>query len=88
MLGVRIDADLENRLAALAEKTQRSKSYLVKQAISDYLQRQEVIAERNAETLTNWAEYNATGVAVDGDVVNEWIASWGAEDEKPCPIRK
>jgi RHH-type rel operon transcriptional repressor/antitoxin RelB len=41
MLGVRLSKELEDRLEALSQKTQRSKSYYVRKAITDFLEDQE-----------------------------------------------
>lgn len=41
MLAVRIDDDMGKRLGALAQRTHRSKSYLVRQAVEQFLEDQE-----------------------------------------------
>jgi RHH-type rel operon transcriptional repressor/antitoxin RelB len=41
MLAVRIDDDMTKRLGALAQRTHRSKSYLVRQAVEQFLEDQE-----------------------------------------------
>lgn len=41
MLAVRLPEQLESRLLALSEKTHRSKSYYVKQALEEFLEDQE-----------------------------------------------
>ncbi len=41
MLGVRLDEQLEARLNALAEKKNRSKSYLAKEALKRYIEEEE-----------------------------------------------
>ena len=88
MLGVRLDKELELRLALLSEKTSRSKSYHAKEAIRQYLEQQEKIAQRNAETLDRWEMYKATGEVAEHDAVMDWLESWGTKNEKPCPADK
>jgi RHH-type transcriptional regulator, rel operon repressor / antitoxin RelB len=44
MLAVRLDPDLEARLAAVAKRTGRSKSYYARQAIEDKIEELEDIA--------------------------------------------
>lgn len=41
MIAVRLDSDVEDRLANLAKETGRSKSYYVKEAINNYLEERE-----------------------------------------------
>ena len=88
MLGVRLDDELEQRLAALSEKTKRTKSFHAKEAIREYLEEKEKIAARNTETLARWEAYKATGETVDNESVMEWLDSWGTENEKSCPLDK
>jgi predicted transcriptional regulator len=86
MLGVRLDTETEIRLAALAHKTKRSKSYLAKEAIRLYIEQQEKIALRNADSLTRWEVYKATAESVSNEDMMKWLDSWGTDDELPCPI--
>ena len=44
MLGVRLDEELEKRLAAVAKKTGRSKSYIARKAIEEKIEDLEDIA--------------------------------------------
>ena len=41
MIGVRLEAELEDRLKKLADETGRSKSYYVREAIREYLEDRE-----------------------------------------------
>jgi len=58
MLGVRLEPELERRLARLAKKTGRSKSYYARQAIRQFLEDREDyllgirVLERNEPTLS------------------------------------
>jgi len=49
MAGVRLPEDLDTRLSALAAKTHRSKSYYMKEAISEYLDEYERIYQAASE---------------------------------------
>lgn len=58
MLAVRLPHELEERLASLASKTHRSKSYYVKRAIEEFLEDQEdylealAVLEKKGKTYT------------------------------------
>ncbi len=88
MLGVRLEPELEQRLTALAKKTKRSKSYLAKEALRDYIDRLESQEQRRLETLERWEAYELTGKTVNHDLMTSWLASWGDDKEKPCPTTK
>lgn len=87
MLGVRLDKQLEMRLSALAEKTRRSKSFLAKEALTRYIEEEERKQRENELTLARWEEYQETGEVVSNDAMMEWLASWGTDQEKPCPVK-
>jgi predicted transcriptional regulator len=88
MLGVRLEPELEQRLSALAKKTKRSKSYLAKEALRDYIDRLEALERRRRETLERWEAYEQTGEIIEHDAMVEWLESWGEDKEKVCPPTK
>jgi predicted transcriptional regulator len=87
MLGVRLDEQLEQRLNALAEKADRSKSYLVKEALVRYIVAEEAKEYEKQETLTRWEAYQETGEVVSNEAMEQWLDSWGTDQEKACPVR-
>ena len=87
MLGVRLDKQLEERLSALAEKTNRSKSYHAKEALKHYIEQEESKEYENQETLARWERYQETGEVVSNDSMMEWLGSWGSDQKKPCPVK-
>jgi predicted transcriptional regulator len=87
MLGVRLDEQLEQRLNALAEKANRSKSYLAKEALIRYIEAEESKEYEKQETLARWETYQETGEVVSDKAIAEWLDSWGSNEEKPCPVK-
>ena len=87
MLGVRLDEQLENRLSALAAKTQRSKSFLAKEALIRYIDEEERQQRENDLTVKRWEEYQETGETVSNESMTNWLDSWGTDQEKPCPVK-
>jgi len=57
MLAVRLPQDLETRLTALSEKTQRSKSFYIKKALERLLEEE----EDYADALASYEEYLRSG---------------------------
>ncbi len=88
MLGVRLEPELEQRLSLLAKKTKRSKSYLAKEALRDYIDRFEAQEQRRQETLARWEVYEQTGESIEHNVMADWLESWGDDKEKECPTIK
>ena len=87
MLGVRLDEQLEKRLSTLAEKMNRSKSFLAKEALTLYIEQEELKQRENELTLAHWEEYQETGEVVSNDDMIEWLETWGANQEKSCPVK-
>ena len=87
MLGVRLDEQLEKRLSALAEKLDRSKSYLAKEALIRYIEAEEAKDYEKQEALARWEAYQETGEVVSNEAMMEWLDSWGADEEKSCPVK-
>lgn len=87
MLGVRLDEQLDKRLAALAKKTKRSKSYIAKEALERYLEQEESKDFECRETLARWEHYQETGETLSNDAMESWLDTWGSDQEKPCPVK-
>ena len=87
MLGVRLDKQLESRLNELAAKTQRSKSFLAKEALTRYVEEEEQKQRENELAMARWEEYQETGETVSNETMMDWLATWGTDQEKPCPVK-
>jgi len=81
---VRLQPDIEEHLEAMSEKLHRSKSWLINQALREFIQRQEREQARWQKTLKAM-ESVAQGKAVSGEAVHTWLRSWGTSDELPPP---
>ena len=81
---VRLQPEIENPLEQLAIKLDRSKNYLINQAIKEFLARKMLDEKKWSETLEA-LESVKLNRAVDEKEVNEWLDSWGKENEKKPP---
>ena len=83
IVNIRLDDDTRKRIDRLASSTDRTRSYLVKIAIDDYLETNEwqvqAIKEAIDQADTPDAEFIQHGK------VDAWLASWGQEDETERP---
>ena len=57
----------------------------VKEAIDQYLQREEQIEQRNREADTTWEEYHRTGQFVSHEAMTAWLDAWGTDQEGLFP---
>ncbi|OIO56182.1 MAG: transcriptional regulator [Alphaproteobacteria bacterium CG_4_10_14_0_2_um_filter_63_37] len=81
---VRLQAEIETPLEALAQRLDRSKNYLINQAVREFLERQALEEQRWRETVSAIESVQA-GRSVDESAVNEWLESWGSADELKPP---
>jgi len=81
---VRLLPEIENPLEDLARKLDRSKNYIINQAIREYISRQSMEDERWKETLKAISSIEA-GKRVEEKEVDRWLDSWGSENELEPP---
>lgn len=81
---VRLQPDVEVHLEAAAESLQRSKSWLINQALREYFQRQSDEQQRWAETLEA-LDAAANGQVIAAEAVHDWLRTWGSADELAAP---
>ncbi len=81
---VRLQPELEQSLQAMAGSTHRSKSWLINQAVKEFIARQDIEQNRWQQTLQAM-ESVAQGRVVSGEAVHTWLESWGTDKELPPP---
>lgn len=81
---IRISEDINKPLESLAKKLDRSKSYIINQAIKEYIARQSLDDARWQDTLQALESIQA-GKTVDEDDVNAWLNSWGTDSRATAP---
>ncbi|MBL4867708.1 MAG: CopG family ribbon-helix-helix protein [Pseudomonadales bacterium] len=81
---IRLQPELELPLNELSGKLDRSKNYIINQAIKEYLERQSIEEERWQDTLLALDSVKS-GRGVDESEVTEWLNGWGTEQEKGAP---
>lgn len=83
---IKLDDDLKNRVESLAGAKRRSAHWVMREAIAEYVEREEQRETLRQDTLKAWEEYQDTGLHVPAAEVDAWLESWGTENEKPAPV--
>ncbi|MCU7835463.1 MAG: ribbon-helix-helix protein, CopG family [gamma proteobacterium symbiont of Taylorina sp.] len=81
---VRLQPEIENPLESLSKKLDRSKNYLINQAIKEFLESRAIDEQRWTETMES-IDSVKTGKSIDEKAVSEWLDSWGSENELEPP---
>ncbi len=81
---VRLQAEVEQQLAVIAKRLDRSKGWVINQALSEYIDKQQLEQDRWKQTL-DAMESAAQGKVVDASEVHSWLNSWGTDNEQDAP---
>jgi len=81
----KLDNAMKSRVQQLAAGRNRSANWVMREAIRQYVEREEARESFRAEATASWAAYQETGRHLTGDETAEWLNSWGAaEIERPA----
>ena len=80
-VSLRLDPDLNDRIAAVAAALDRPKSWAIEQAVKEYVANQ----EWQLAAIREGIEDADAGRVVDHRKVEEWVASWSSGEPKPTP---
>jgi predicted transcriptional regulator len=83
---IKLDEEIYNRLKVLGEARRRSPHWLMKEAIQQFLEREEAAEHIRQDTLERWARFEATGEVVSDEAVEAWLETWGTKREGECPV--
>ncbi len=84
-ISVKLEPEMKKRIEDLAESRQRSTHWMMREAISQFVEREEKKEAFRKDTLNAWKEFQATGLHVSAAEVEKWLASWGTHAECPPP---
>lgn len=82
---VRLQPEVEEGLEAMADGLRRTKSWVINQALREYIARAAADQSRWQETLAAM-ESVARGEVLQGEAVHAWLQSWGTDKELPPPV--
>ncbi len=83
---IRLQPEVQEPLENLSKKLDRSKNYLINQAIKEFLERKSLDDKRWSETMKA-IDSVKSGKLIDEKNVNDWLDSWGSENELEPPNR-
>ena len=82
---IKIDDELKGRVQRLASLRNRSAHWIMREAIAQYVNREESRESLKQEALASWAHYQETGNHLTGMEVRAWLNTWGTETETELP---
>jgi len=82
---IKLDDALKSRVQTLAGLRQRSAHWIMREAIVQYVEREEARESFKQEAVASWKEYQETGLHLTGQEVRSWLNDWGTEAEAELP---
>ncbi|MCL2297466.1 MAG: ribbon-helix-helix protein, CopG family [Proteobacteria bacterium] len=88
-VSVKLDDGIRDRIRNLAEARQRSTHWVMREAIQQYVEREEKREAFRLATLAAWQEYQETGLHVTGEEADRWLAKLAeGQDVEPPPCHR
>ena len=84
--GVKLDTTTQQRLKSVASSLDRAPHWVMKAALTEYLDRQETFLREKQEDDTRWRRYQETGQAIEQEHVMQWLDALAAGRKDPCPV--
>ena len=81
---LKLEPDTKARLQRLAEARRRSAHWLMREAVEQYVEREEQLERLRRDAYAAWTDYQLTGKHVTADEADAWLARLEAgEDAEP-----
>lgn len=86
---IKLDDDMKNRLQHLAESRRRSAHWLMREAIAQYVEREEKREAYLDDAQNAWSEFKRTGLHLNQEEADIWLAQLEAgQDVEPPECHK
>ena len=82
---IRCNKEVLQQLDVLAQARNRSRAWLINQALAEYVAREEKREQFKMHVLNSWQQYQETGLHVTDDELVAWLETWGGENEAEAP---
>jgi predicted transcriptional regulator len=85
-VAIKIDDDTRARLKRLGDARQRTPHWLMREAIAQYVDREEKREAFRQATIQAWEQYRSTGLHLRADEADAWLAQLeqGQDSEPPA----
>ena len=82
---LKLDVEIKERVNRLASARRRSPHWVMREAIAEYVQREEQREHFRQDALAAWAHYQATGLHVTAEKADAWLAKLEAGKDAAPP---
>jgi len=82
---LKLDVEIKERVQRLALARRRSPHWLMREAIEEYVEREEKRERFRRDALAAWAHYQTTGLHVTAEEADAWLAKLEAGKDAAAP---
>ena len=82
---IKLGAEIKERVQRLASSQKRTAHWVMKEAIEQYVAREEDRESANRDALKAWEEYKATGLHLTLEEADAWLAELEAGNDIEPP---
>jgi predicted transcriptional regulator len=82
---LKLDSAIKERVHRLASARRRSPHWIMREAVEQYVEREEKRERLWQEALAAWADYQTTGLHVTAGEADAWLAKLEAGKRAPIP---
>jgi predicted transcriptional regulator len=82
---IKLDDDLKGRVQHLAKARRRTSHWIMREAIAQYVEREEQRESFSRNALLAWDDYQQTGRHLTFEEADAWLAKLEAGDEAELP---
>ena len=82
---IKLDEATKGRVQQLAAQRDRSAHWIMREAIRQYVEREEARESFQNEASASWATYQENGRHLTGQEIEDWLNSWGTDATSAPP---
>lgn len=82
---LKLDFELKERVQRLAQARRRSAHWILREAVEQYVGREEKREQFRAAALAAWNDYQATGLHATAEEADAWLAKLESGEDSEAP---
>jgi predicted transcriptional regulator len=82
---LKLDPELKERVQQLASARRRSAHWIMREAVEQYVGREEKREQFRQDVLAAWADFQATGLHATAEEADAWLAKLEAGESVEAP---
>ena len=82
---IKLDNKLKERVQRLAQARRRSAHWIMREAVEQYVGREEKREQYRQDALAAWSEYQATGLHATAEEADAWLSKLEAGEDAEAP---